>query len=130
LLLTDGLGVLLQHRAEWTHEGGTWAVPGGARDSHETPIEAALREAGEESSLDPRSVDPVAQWLDEHGGWSYTTVVAVTSARAAVEPLNAESTALRWWALDEVAALELHRGFAAAWPSLRRLLETVTTANT
>jgi hypothetical protein len=56
--------------------------------------------------------------------------VAVTSARAAVEPLNAESTALRWWALDEVAALELHRGFAAAWPSLRRLLETVTTANT
>ena len=45
LLLTDGRRVLLQHRAAWTHEGDTWAVPGGARDSHEDPITAALREA-------------------------------------------------------------------------------------
>ena len=22
---------MLQHRAPWTHEGGTWALPGGAR---------------------------------------------------------------------------------------------------
>ena len=27
--------VLLQLRAEWTHGGGTWALPGGAKDSHE-----------------------------------------------------------------------------------------------
>lgn len=29
--------VLLQHRAAWSHQGGTWGLPGGARDSHETP---------------------------------------------------------------------------------------------
>jgi hypothetical protein len=27
--------VLLQLRAAWTHGGGTWAIPGGALDSHE-----------------------------------------------------------------------------------------------
>ena len=36
--LPDGVtGVLLQHRAAWSHQGGTWALPGGARDSHEEP---------------------------------------------------------------------------------------------
>jgi 8-oxo-dGTP diphosphatase len=28
LLISDGFNVLLQHRAAWTHEGDTWAVPG------------------------------------------------------------------------------------------------------
>src|SRR5699024_10964978 len=43
--------VLLQHRAAWSHEGGTWSIPGGARDSHEGAVEAAVREAGEECGL-------------------------------------------------------------------------------
>ena len=43
--------VLLQHRAPWSHQGGTWGLPGGARDSHETPEEAAKREAHEEAGL-------------------------------------------------------------------------------
>ena len=40
--------VLLQHRAAWSHQGGTWGLPGGALDSHEDPRDAALREAAEE----------------------------------------------------------------------------------
>ena len=43
--------VLLQHRAPWSHQGGTWGLPGGARDSHETPEQAAVREAHEEAGL-------------------------------------------------------------------------------
>src|ERR1700712_5042607 len=43
--------VLLQHRAPWSHQGGTWGLPGGARDSHESPEEAAVREAHEEAGL-------------------------------------------------------------------------------
>ena len=77
LLLTDGVHVLLQHRAPWTHEGDTWALPGGARDSHEDAVAAALREAGEETDLDRRLVERrSASWVDDHGGWSYTTVLA------------------------------------------------------
>ena len=35
--------VLLQRRAGWAHQGGTWALPGGAMDSEETPAQTALR---------------------------------------------------------------------------------------
>ncbi len=123
LLITDGRRVVLQHRAPWTHDGDTWGLPGGARDSHEDVVTAALREAAEEADLDPASVVPVDEWVDDHGGWSYTTVLA-----RAVEPIephaaNEESIDVRWWAVEQVSALPLHTGFATAWPRLRALLE-------
>ena len=65
--------VLLQHRARWSHQGGTWALPGGAMDSDETPAEAALREADEECMLDPKLVVPRGMYSEEHGGWAYHT---------------------------------------------------------
>lgn len=122
LLVTDGERVLLQHRAVWTHQGGTWGVPGGARDSHEAPVTAALREAGEETTLDLDEVTPYAELVDEHGQWSYTTIVARTRVTGAVAATNHESTAIQWWPIDEVPRLELHPGFAATWPQLRPLL--------
>ena len=67
---------VLQHRAPWTHEGGTWGLPGGARDSHEDVVTSALREAKEEADIDATFVAPVALTVDDHGGWSYTTVAA------------------------------------------------------
>jgi 8-oxo-dGTP diphosphatase len=122
LLITDGTRVVLQHRAPWTHDGGTWALPGGARDSDEDVLTAALREAAEEAALDPSSVAPTDEWVDDHGGWSYTTVLARAITEVQVHAANAESLDVRWWGIDEVRALPLHRGFAKAWPSLRELL--------
>ncbi len=126
MLLTDGTRVMLQHRAGWTHEGGTWGVPGGARDSHEDAVTAALREAAEETDLDLDRVEPFREWIDDHGGWSYTTVLArlvdpqfVLAAR----PINAESIAIEWWPIPQVATLPLHYGFAGSWPRLRTLLD-------
>jgi 8-oxo-dGTP diphosphatase len=124
LLVTDGASVLLQHRAAWTHEGDTWAVPGGARDSNEEPITAALREAAEETSLDLEAIEPYGEWVDDHGGWSYTTIVARGASGLTVVAINPESAAIRWWRLDEVVLLPLHHGFAASWPTLRTLIET------
>jgi 8-oxo-dGTP diphosphatase len=123
LLITDGAHVLLQHRAAWTHEGDTWAVPGGARDSHESPLTAAYREAAEETSLDPSLVTPFEEVKDDHGGWSYITIVARTAPGLEVVPTNHESAAIRWWPIGGVAELRLHRGFAATWPTLRALLD-------
>lgn len=123
LLITDGTRVLLQHRAAWTHEGDTWAVPGGARDSHEAPLAAALREAGEETSLDPAAIAPFCESVDDHGGWSYVTIVARAAPGLEVRPAGPESAAIRWWPIGDVAGLVLHHGFAASWPTLRGLLQ-------
>jgi 8-oxo-dGTP pyrophosphatase MutT (NUDIX family) len=123
LLISDGTRVVLQHRAPWTHEGGTWGLPGGARDSHEDVVTAALREAAEESALDPASVRPFDEWVDDHGGWSYTTVVAEALAELRPHAANAESVEIRWWSIAEVSALPLHSGFASAWPVLRLKVE-------
>ncbi|MGH8960646.1 MAG: NUDIX domain-containing protein [Jatrophihabitantaceae bacterium] len=124
VLITDGPRVMLQHRAPWTHEGGTWAIPGGARDSHEDAVTAALREAAEEANLDPAEVAPFDQWIDDHGGWTYTTVLAHALADLHPRAANAESVEIRWWPMDAVAQLPLHAGFAGAWPRLRGLLGT------
>lgn len=114
--------VLLQHRAEWSHHGGTWGLLGGAREPLESAVEAALREAHEEGALDPAAVAPYALSVVDHGNWSYTTVLASARADARAEATSAESLDVRWVTPDELLALELHPGFAAAWPTLRRHL--------
>lgn len=115
-----GVAVLLQHRAPWSHQGGTWALPGGALDSHETPMKAAVREAWEEAGIEPEVVRVRGERVTAMapGGWIYTTVVADTTTTLSTS-LNRESTALAWVPEDEVADRPLHPGFAAAWPALR-----------
>jgi 8-oxo-dGTP pyrophosphatase MutT (NUDIX family) len=119
LLISDGTRAILQHRAPWTHEGGTWALPGGARDSHEDPVTTALREAGEEAAIGAASVEPTAMSVEDHGGWSYTTVLARPAEPITPRAANAESTDVRWWTVAEIDALPLHHGFAATWPRVR-----------
>jgi len=113
--------VLLQHRAAWTSDGDTWGIPGGARDSHETPVQAALREAAEEAGIVADDVEVTGLCHDDHDGWEYVTVVA--SALADIEVVaNAESTELRWVPSVEVDSLNLHPGFAKSWPRVRSYL--------
>lgn len=118
LLVHDGK-VVLQHRAPWTHQGDTWGIPGGARDSHEDAVTAALREAREEASLSGSDVDPIGLYVDDHDGWSYTTVVARATGPVRPYAANAESVTVRWHAAADVATLPLHPGFASAWARLR-----------
>ena len=112
------IAVLMQHRAAWTSDGDTWGIPGGARDSHETPVEAALREAAEEAGIDAAAVAVTCQRVDDHGGWQYVTVVADVIRPLTIHP-NAESAELRWVNESDVTGLALHPGFAGSWPSLR-----------
>jgi 8-oxo-dGTP diphosphatase len=118
--------VLLQRRAGWAHQGGTWALPGGAMDSEETPAEAALREADEECMLDPKLVVPRGMYSDEHGGWAYHTVLAQAAEPVRVVSDSYESDEAVWLAAAEVGLLDLHPGFAATWPVLREALAPVT----
>ncbi|HJQ01557.1 MAG TPA: NUDIX hydrolase [Jatrophihabitans sp.] len=121
LLLVDDDRVILQHRAAWTHEGDSWGVPGGARNSDEDALAAAVREAGEEAALQAGDIDPIGLYIDDHDGWTYTTVVGRTTRSVHPIAANAESVSVRWHRIAEVADLRLHRGFAAAWQHLRNV---------
>ena len=127
----DGsLAVLLQHRAPWSHQGGTWGLPGGARDSHETAEQAAVREAHEEAGLPAdlltvRTTVVTAEISAATGAyWTYTTVIADAAELLETVP-NRESSELRWVAVDDVAELPLHPGFAASWERLREVAATI-----
>ncbi|MET4053433.1 8-oxo-dGTP diphosphatase [Frigoribacterium sp. PvP054] len=123
LLVVDADGrVLLQHRADWSHFGGTWGLPGGARHHDETAVEGALRESGEEAAVPGDALRLLFSSELDLGFWSYTTVVA--RALRSFEPVvsDPESIALGWVPTDDVAGLPLHPGFAASWPRLREEL--------
>src|SRR4051812_29364202 len=119
-----GIEVLLQLRVEWSHHGGTWGTPGGALQPAESAADGALREAGEELGLRRTDVVLGAESVDDHGGWSYTTVLA--SPAGQLEPadlaLNEESIGVGWFPLDRLPEVPLHPGLAASLPVLRSLL--------
>jgi 8-oxo-dGTP diphosphatase len=119
LLVAPGPVVLLQHRVSWSHHGDTWGVPGGARGATETAVETAFREAREETGLDTSALVSLDELVDDHGGWTYTTVVASTETELPVHALDRESTDVRWVLVDGVLDLPLHPGFSGTWPELR-----------
>jgi 8-oxo-dGTP diphosphatase len=113
--------VLLQHRAPWSHQGGTWGLPGGARDSHESAEQTAVREAHEEAGLPAERLLVRATVITATASgtdWTYTTVVADAGELLHTVP-NRESAELRWVGENEVADLPLHPGFATSWQRLR-----------
>jgi 8-oxo-dGTP diphosphatase len=114
----DG-AVLLQHRVGWSHFGGTWGLPGGARHLGETSLAGALRETQEETGIDIEALRPRFAVRLDLDVWSYTTVAADAPSALPVSVSDRESTALEWVPAELVAERELHPGFAAAWPRLR-----------
>jgi 8-oxo-dGTP diphosphatase len=118
--------VLLQRRSWWGNHGGAWGPPGGARDSHESAVAAALREAEEECAMPPDAVSVLGILLDDHGGWSYQTVIASAPGPFPVRPASSETSRAAWVAAHDVPALDLHPGFAETWPLLRETLQPLT----
>lgn len=121
LLLWRADRILLQHRALWSHHGGTWGLLGGARGRAESAEQAAAREAEEESGLPPGSYTVTGRFLDDHGGWSYTTVVARTDTEPVLTALTEETIAVRWVPVGALSELPLHPGFAATWDEVRAI---------
>ena len=117
-----GVELLLQHRAPWSHHGGTWGTPGGALHAGESVERGALREVREELGILPDDLALGAHSVDDHGGWAYTTVLA--RPLRSLEPgdlrLDGESDGVAWVGLDDLASVPLHPGFEA---SLSRLLD-------
>lgn len=118
-------GILLQHRAVWSAQGGTWGIPGGAIDEGETPQQGAIRECWEETGVpgpNGEGIEIIGEYCVDREGWSYTTIVARTLQHFDERVADAESIELRWVPVDEVEDYELHPGFGAAWPELKTML--------
>jgi 8-oxo-dGTP diphosphatase len=122
IMIVRGHEILLQHRAPWVHNGDTWGIPGGARDSHETTIEGAFREAIEETGIDTDLLTPLHTFTDDHGDWKYETVIARAADGLVAHEVNDESHEVRWVDIEKVSELPLHPSFAKSWPALMELL--------
>jgi 8-oxo-dGTP pyrophosphatase MutT (NUDIX family) len=122
LVVSPAFEVLLQHRVAWSHFGGTWGMPGGARHEHEGAVEAAVREAAEEAGVPAGVLAVRFTSVLDLGYWSYTTVVADAAERFPPIVSDPESIELRWVPVDAVDELPLHPRFAEAWPTLRARL--------
>jgi 8-oxo-dGTP diphosphatase len=122
ILILRGSEILLQHRAPWVHNGDTWGIPGGARDSHESTIEGAFREAIEETGIDTELLTPLHTFTDDHGSWKYDTVIARAADGLVAHEVNDESHEVRWVHVDQVDQMALHPSFAKSWPELKELL--------
>lgn len=124
-------GVLVRHvegddhwfflalRSHYTHRGGTWAIPGGALDEGETPLDGALREFAEEIGmpLDDHIVAEVHE--SDHGGWSYWTIVVDVRERfSPPASLTWETADARWVHVDELHTLELFDAFESTLEQL------------
>ncbi|MER2138310.1 MAG: NUDIX hydrolase, partial [Arthrobacter sp.] len=116
-------GILLQHRVSWSHHGGTWALPGGARHQGESAQDGAMRESAEEAGVPPAALRPRFMSILDLGIWSYATLVA--DVEKPFDPVisDQESVELAWIDPGEVENLPLHPAFAASWKRLRPLLE-------
>ena len=70
---------------------------------------------------------------DDHGGWSYITVVAAEVGDAAARPTSAETVEVAWWPVEPAAraapASGLRRDLAGAARSLEPLTVVVDAAN-
>jgi 8-oxo-dGTP diphosphatase len=99
-------------RSAWTHNGGTWAVPGGALNQDESPIEGALREFVEEIGHELDGYVVAHEHEDDHGGWSYWTLVVDVPERFEVPAAHSWETAeCRWVPASQLAELELFGAF-------------------
>ncbi len=114
--------VMLQLRAGWSHHGGTWALPGGALQPGETPLEAACREACEETGMHASGLTPRHLTALRHPNWAYHTVLAEVTGDIGPELMNDETAALEWVASSAVGERELHPAFRESWTELARLL--------
>lgn len=121
--------VVMQHRALWSAEGGTWGIPGGAISDGESAIEGALRESFEEANITSEDIDVVGAYREDHGNWCYTTVFAFEKPGHSVDPCahDDESMEIKWVPIDDVPKLKLLTAMRTDWPSFRARLDSLAT---
>jgi A/G-specific adenine glycosylase len=115
--LEDGRGRwLVQRRAPTGLLGGLWEFPGGAIETGESPLEAAVRELREETAGRARSLEPVG--VVRHSYSHFTVDLHVFRGRA-VSPKPREGLGRRWVTPSQLRRLAIPKATEKAMKLLR-----------
>lgn len=108
-ILRNDRGEVLFMKRAGAHGAGTWSIPGGAVERHETPLEAIRREVGEEVGLKGLTFRMLPTWtfndFREPPWW--VTLYAIAKVPIGMEPRICEPVkcaALEWRAADDAPA--------------------------
>jgi len=108
---------------------GKWTVPGGLVELAESPEQAVIREAQEETSLavdNPTLIDVVSNVdLDENGKVKYHYVIIdyLVHVKNGIAQAASDAMELRWVAFEEVEKLDLTASFRLFFRNNREKLE-------
>ena len=117
MVIWRGDKVLLIRRSKPPH-AGHWALPGGMQDVGETIIEAALREAREETGLEVTplgiitALDSISRDAKGDVEFHYTIVDVAGESLEGEARAQTDAQEVRWATLDEVEQL-------CGWPGSR-----------
>lgn len=99
-------GILLLHRHRFVVDTWGWEVPAGRADPGESPVDAAAREALEETGWRPGPLRSLGSFHPVPGTIDQTFHVFVADGAEQVgEPDEDEVAALEWKPVDEVRAM-------------------------
>jgi len=110
---------------------GKWTIPGGLVELAESPEQAVVREAKEETGLDvndPSLMDVVSNVdLDEKGRVKYHYVIIeyFVHVKAGVAEAKSDAVELRWVPFDEVEGYDLTASFRLFFNHNRKKMEKV-----
>jgi 8-oxo-dGTP diphosphatase len=107
-LFCDHCGWLMQKRPAGTQHAGLWEFPGGKLESGETPVMAAIREAGEELgiAIAPQDCEPIAFAETLDGSGSPAIVILLYKvANWEGQPAPVDGAELGWFSQEEVLNL-------------------------
>jgi ADP-ribose pyrophosphatase YjhB (NUDIX family) len=133
-VIRDDAGRVLLVRQK---DGGVWSTPGGAIEPDESPADAVVREAWEETGLVVEARRVMAVWggpgfvVRYPNGDETQYVMAVYECAVtggALRPDGEETTEARFWREDEAAALPLAEWLRPVLPRLYRTEEAPTDA--
>lgn len=89
----------------------------------ESALEAGLREASEEVGRIPEPIAFLGDYVFAPAlDWKYVTSVVQVREQFG-SSVNFETDEVAWFEPSVVGSLDLHSGFAAAWPSLRLIVD-------
>ena len=127
IIIHDGKMALIKRGNEPSK--GKWTIPGGLAELAESPEQAVMREAKEETGLDTKNpvlLDVVSNVdLDEQGKVKYHYVIIdyLMHVTAGTATAASDAQELRWVPFGEVEALDLTASFRLFFRHNREKLE-------